>query len=267
MESLCSTVCMRDTARSIRRRIIETAWRSQCPHVACALSCVDILTALYFDAMRLAPWDQRDICILSKGHASLALCCTLAERGILDEKLLEGYFTDRGTLPAHLDRFCGRGIEASTGALGHGFNIGLGLAYGFRKKGLPRRVFVVIGDGESQEGSIWEGACFAPRLGVDNFTAILDYNNLQGYGKTREVCAFEPVVDKWRAFGWRVVEVDGHDAEAMASAMREPGCGKPTILIAHTVKGKGVSFMENKLVWHYYMVSDQHRAQAMEELA
>lgn len=258
---------LHDVARAVRRRIIQVAHRSRCPHVACALSCVDILTVLYFDVLRLDPWEQRDICILSKGHASLALCCTLAERGLIEPAMLEGYFADGGTLPAHLDRFTAPAVEVSTGALGHGLSLGLGIAFGNRRMHRDRHVYVVMGDGESQEGAVWEAALFAPRLGAVNLTAILDYNNLQGYGRPREICAFEPVADKWRSFGWQVLETDGHDPDALHDALMRPARGKPRIVIAHTVKGKGVSFMEDRLEWHYYVVTEDHRTQALEGLA
>ncbi|MBN1124171.1 MAG: transketolase [Sedimentisphaerales bacterium] len=261
-----STIQSAATARAIRRRIIDVACASRCPHVGCALSCVDILTTLYFGVLRLEPWELRDIAILSKGHASLALCCTLAERGILSEEMLAGYFRDKGTLPAHLDRFSAQGIEVSTGALGHGFNIGLGMAFGFRKRKSDRKVFCVIGDGESQEGSIWEGAMFGAKLQLDNFTAILDYNNLQGYGRPKDLCCYEPIVDKWIAFGWQVVEVDGHDIVALTEALAMSSENKPKIVIAHTLKGRGVSFMEDRLEWHYYLVTEDIKEKALQEL-
>ncbi|MBN1817480.1 MAG: transketolase [Sedimentisphaerales bacterium] len=269
MSVLCefSTRRLADTARAIRRRVIDVACASRCPHVGCALSCVDILTALYFDVLRLEPWEQRDIAILSKGHASLALCCTLAEREILSEEMLAGYFRDKGTLPAHLDRFSARGIEVSTGALGHGFNIGLGMAFGFKQQNSDRKVFCIIGDGESQEGSIWEGAMFGAKLRLGNFTAILDYNNLQGYGRPKDTCCFEPIADKWEAFGWQVVEVDGHDIMALTEALAMRPDNKPRMVIAHTIKGKGISFMEDRLQWHYYLVTEELKQKALQELA
>lgn len=257
---------MRTVAKKIRKTIIEMANRSKSPHVGSSLSCTDILTALYFDVLRLEPWEERDIFILSKGHAAMSLYSTLAERGIIDRNLLEGYYQNNGTLPAHLDRFSSKGIEVSAGSLGHGFNIGIGMAYGFKKKKNDRKVYALIGDGESQEGSIWEGALFAPVLGVDNFTAILDYNNLQGYGRARNLCSFEPVKAKWEAFGWHGIEIDGHDFTALKGAFTEDSKGKPKIIIAHTTKGKGVSFMEDQLVWHYYIVTDEHKERALSEL-
>ena len=181
--------------------------------------------------------------------------------------MLEGYYRNNGTLPAHLDRFTARGVEASVGSLGHGFNIGLGMAYGFKKKNCDRKVYVIMGDGESQEGSVWEGALFAPGLGLDNYTVIIDYNNLQGYGRAKELCHYEPLKAKWEAFGWHAIEIDGHDHEEIKSAFNENSYGKPKVIIARTTKGKGVSFMEDQLVWHYYMVTDEHREKALEELA
>ena len=184
-------------AKDIRRTIIDLANKSKSPHVGSSLSCVDILAVLYFDVLNLQPWEERDIFILSKGHAAMSLYSTLATKGIISEELLDGYYKSDGTLPAHLDRFTAKGIEVSAGSLGHGFNIGLGIAYGFRKKKNNRKVYAVIGDGESQEGSIWEGALFGSKLGLDNFTAIMDYNSLHGYGRAREICSFEPIKSKW----------------------------------------------------------------------
>ncbi len=256
----------RENSKKIRRNILEMANSSKSPHVGSCLSCTDILSVLYFDVLRLNQWAARDIFILSKGHAAMALYSTLFVRGILDQATINGYYKNGGTLPAHLDRCPEKGIEVSAGSLGHGFNMGLGMAYGFKKLGSDRKVYAVIGDGESQEGSIWEGALFAPSLGLDNFTAIIDYNNLQGYGRPTEICAFEPVKAKWEAFGWHVINVDGHDHEALKLAFAEDSHGKPRILIAKTTKGKGVSFMEDQLIWHYYIVTDEHKKQALEEL-
>ncbi|CAG0929503.1 transketolase [Rhodocyclaceae bacterium] len=253
-------------SKELRRDIIEMAHRSKSPHVGSALSCVEILAALYFDRLRLDVWEERDIFIMSKAHAAMALYATLAARGIIGRELLAGYCRNDGELPAHLDRFSARGVEASAGSLGHGFTMGLGMAYGLKKRGTGRRVYVLMGDGESQEGSVWEGALFAPRLGLDNFTAIMDYNNLQGYGRPREICGFEPVRAKWEAFGWHVLETDGHDPLALRAALREETPGKPRIIIARTTKGKGVSFMEDELVWHYYIVTDEHKEKALGEL-
>lgn len=253
-------------SKEIRKTIIELAHKSKSPHVGSSLSCVDILTVLYFDVLNLQPWEKRDIFILSKAHAAMSLYSTLATRGIMDKKLLQGYYQNEGTLPAHLDRFTAKGVEVSAGSLGHGFNMGLGMAFGFKKKKQDRKVYALIGDGESQEGSIWEGALFGSKLGLDNFTAIMDYNNLQGYGRARELCSFEPIKSKWEAFGWHAIETNGHDLDAIKGALCEATNGKPKIIIAHTTKGKGVSFMEDQLIWHYYIVADEYRDKALREL-
>lgn len=253
-------------SKEIRKTIIELAHKSKSPHVGSSLSCADILTVLYFDILNFQPWEERDIFILSKAHAAMSLYSTLATRGIIDKKLLDGYYQNEGTLPAHLDRFTAKGVEVSAGSLGHGFNIGLGMAFGFKKKGKNRKVYTVIGDGESQEGSIWEGALFGSKLGLDNFTAIMDYNNLQGYGRARELCSFEPIKSKWEAFGWHAIETSGHDFNALKDAFCEDTQGKPKIIIAHTTKGKGVSFMQDQLIWHYYIVTDEHKNKALCEL-
>src|SRR5271157_935560 len=204
-------------AKDIRKTIINLAHCCKGPHVGPALSCADILAVLYFRVLQLSPWEERDIFILSKAHAAMALYSTLNIKGMLLNSQLEGYCINDGTLPAHLDRFTSKYIEISAGSLGHGFNIGLGMAYGFKKKNEARKVYALIGDGESQEGSIWEGALFASKLGLDNFTAIMDFNNLQGYGRACDLCSFQPIKSKWEAFGWHAIEVDGHDYEAIHS--------------------------------------------------
>jgi transketolase len=250
----------------VRREIIEMAFRSGGPHVGSALSCADILAVLYGAGLRLDPWETRDIFILSKAHASMALYATLAAKGIMPVEMLATYCQEDGMLPAHLDHQTGHGVECSSGSLGHGFNIGLGMAFGFKSQGSDRRVFIVIGDGESQEGSVWEGAMFAPRQGLDNVTVIMDCNNLQAYGRPEEICSFEPIAPKWQAFGWHVCHADGHGHASILSALNEDNQGKPKLIIARTTKGKGVSFMEDELVWHYYTVTAEHRARALEEI-
>ncbi|MBI3793707.1 MAG: transketolase [Nitrospinae bacterium] len=256
-------------AREARRLMIEIANKSKSAHIGSSLSCVDMITTLYFYKLRIDPkdWKNRDIFILSKGHSAMALYANLTLRGFISKPDLFQYLQNNGKLPAHLDRFTNKAIEASVGSLGHGFNMGLGMAYVFKQKGENRNVYSVIGDGESQEGSIWEGALFAPKLGIDNFTVLLDYNNLQGYGRPTEICHYEPVRAKWEAFGWQVYEVGGHDYRQLIGALDAPSNGKPKIIIAKTIKGKGVSFMENEMKWHYFIVTDEFKKQALEELA
>jgi transketolase len=259
---------LRQISKEVRKLIIEVAHLSKSAHVGSSLSCVDLLVALYFHQLNIdvKNWNARDIFVLSKGHAAMALYAALTCKGLIDEKTFFGYFQNDGTLPAHLDRFTGKGIEVSAGALGHGFNIALGVAYGYKLKKDKRKVYSLIGDGESMEGSIWEGALFSPKLEIDNYTAFLDHNNLQGYGRPTELCQFEPIVDKWKAFGWETFRVNGHDFREIIQALEAPHQGKPKIIIADTVKGKGVSFMENEMKWHYFTVTDDFKEQALKEL-
>ena len=255
-------------AKEVRKFIIEVACKSKTPHVGSSLSCVDLLVSLYFHELNIdqKKWDNRDIFILSKAHAAVALYAVLAIKGIISKETFNKYFQNDGSLPAHLDRFSAKGIEVSAGSLGHGFNMALGMAYGYKLKKDKRKVFVLIGDGESQEGSVWEGALFAAKLRIDNLTAIMDYNNLQGYGRPNEICYFEPVIDKWKAFGWETYRVDGHNFKEIIAAFKKPHNVKPKIIIADTRKGKGVSFMEDEMKWHYYIVTEELREKALQEL-
>lgn len=256
-------------SRQARKLIIEGACRSGGPHVGSCLSCIDLLVSAYFCGelnIKRRNWNRRDIFILSKGHAALSLYAVLLLKGFISKKTFEAYYQNDGSLPAHLDRFSAKGIETSAGSLGHGFNMALGMAYGYKLKKDKRKIFTLIGDGESQEGSIWEGALFASKLGLDNVTAIMDYNNLQGYGRPKEICHFEPIIDKWKAFGWQVYRVDGHDFSEIISAFKKPHNRKPKIIIADTCKGKGVSFMEDQMKWHYYVVSEELKDKAVKEL-
>lgn len=255
-------------ARDVRKLVLETACKSRSAHVGSSLSCVDLLVALYFHQLSIdkSNWPNRDIFILSKAHAAMALYATLTVKSFIGRDILDGYLQNNGTLPAHLDRFTADGIEASAGSLGHGFNIALGMAYAFKKRNDKRKVYALIGDGESEEGSIWEGVLFAAKLGIDNFTAIMDHNNLQGYGRPKEICYFEPIEQKWEAFGWTAERIRGHNFKEMLEAFNKPHNGRPKIIIADTTKGKGVSFMENEMKWHYFIVTDELKEKAMQEL-
>lgn len=258
-------------ARDMRLLILETANKSRCGHVGSCLSIVDILTYLYQYDLNIQPGNtgsaDRDYFILSKGHAALALYTTLYQKGILSRNMLDGFIADNGTLPAHLDRFSAPGIEVSSGSLGHGLSIGLGLAHGHKLKGKKNRFVVLMGDGEMQEGSVWEAAMLAPRLGVSNLTAIVDHNNLQGYGRPTELMHFEPIEDKWRAFGWNVLSANGHDFDEIHGALNTSfDNDRPRVLILRTVKGKGVSFMEDEMKWHYFIVTDDILEQAVREV-
>jgi transketolase len=240
---------------------------AETPHLASALSCVDILVAVYWGALRIDPTRPldpgRDRFILSKGHAATALYATLACRGFFEETMLDQYNADGGALAEHPSRQCVPGAEASTGSLGHGLSLAIGMALAQRILDVPCRFFVLLSDGECNEGSTWEAALFAPAQRVNNVVAIIDYNKWQATGRSNEVMALEPLADKWRSFGWHVHEVDGHDLAALRKALANvpDGSGKPIAVVAHTVKGKGISFMEDDNNWHYRIPSaDEVRA-------
>jgi transketolase len=261
-------------AREIRKDIIEIAFKAQGPsHPAPALSCADILAALYFKIMKIDPanprWEERDRFILSKGHACPALYATLAERGYFDKSLLYTVRRLNSKLQGHPDMNKTPGVDMTSGSLGNGLSTGLGIAMALKIKKIQSNVFVVIGDGELQEGENWEAAMAAPKFGIDNLVAIVDYNHLQSCGYTDQTLPLEPLRDKWEAFGWKVFEMNGHNMEDIVNkleiAVRFQG--RPIVLIAHTVKGKGVSFMENSNAWHAKIPTQAQYEQALRELA
>lgn len=246
--------------------------RSKSSHVGSALSIVEILVVMYFKILKIDPHnpqdDDRDRFILSKGHASSALYATLSERGFFPEDFLDKYYMDGGILPGHLDRNTALGIEMSSGSLGHGLSIGAGMAIAAKHDNKKNKIYVLMSDGECDEGSVWEAAMLASHLKLDNLVAIVDYNKIQSFGRVKEVIDLEPFSDKWTSFGWAVKEVDGHDLSDLTDALEslpiEPG--KPSIIIAHTVKGKGVSFMEDKLEWHYKSPTPEQYEVALKEI-
>jgi transketolase len=249
---------LKGMAREIRARIIENSHKTSTPHLGSCLSCTDILVAAYFNTLRIDPKKprdpDRDRFILSKGHGAAALFQVLALRGFYPEKMLETYGEDGGIFaehpptPSHLP-----GIEAATGSLGHGMPMGLGMALSARIQNRSYNVVALLSDGECNEGSIWEAAMLAASQKVERLAAIVDFNKWQATGRSEEILALNPLVDKWRAFGWNACEVDGHDMGALVKLLSNvpDGSGKPVAIIAHTVKGKGVSFMEDDNNWHY----------------
>lgn len=257
-------------ARLIRGHTLRMVHAAKASHIGTCLSVADILAVLYHDVLRIDPkapqQPQRDRLILSKGHGAAILYAALAERGFFPTDWLSDYCADGSPLTGHINHAGVPGVEVSTGSLGHGLNIGCGLALGLRADGNGARVFVVMSDGECDEGSVWEAALFAPFHGLANLTAIIDYNKIQSFGAVKDVLDLEPFADKWRAFGWHVVELDGHDHRALRSALQAVQTSKPTLVLAHTVKGKGVSFMENDLVWHYRPPDAAQLAQALAAL-
>jgi transketolase len=264
---------IQDRARTLRARIIETSHKTGTPHLGSCLSCVDILAALYFSALRIdtaAPRAAtRDRFILSKGHGAAALFQVLAMRGFYPASMLDDYgkdgslFAEHPPTPDHL-----AGIEAATGSLGHGLPLGLGMALAGRIQGRDYKVYALLSDGECNEGSVWEAAMLAAAQRVANLCVIVDFNKWQATGRSEEVMALSPLADKWRAFGWNACEIDGHDVEAILAAVaRCPGAdGRPMAIIAHTVKGKGVSFMEDDNNWHYRIPNAEEVVLAKREL-
>jgi transketolase len=232
----------------------------------------DLLAVLYTQILRIDPlrpdWPDRDRFILSKGHGAAALYATLAERGFFPRDLLGTYCADGTRLAGHVSHYGVPGIELSTGSLGHGLSVGCGIAMAGKSDALDYRTFVLLSDGECDEGSIWEAALFAPHHALDNLVAIVDYNKIQSFGSVKEVLDLEPLADKWRSFGWGVREVNGHDTKEVAELLRDLpfAKGRPSALIAHTIKGKGVRFMEGALAWHYRSPNADQLAVALAEV-
>lgn len=259
-------------AARIRGRVIEMSHTAGTPHLGSSLSCIDLLVATYWGPLRIdprAPLDpDRDRFILSKGHAATALYATLAARGFFDPALLDTYDTDGGALPEHPGLQCVPGVEAATGSLGHGLPIALGMALATRIEKRRSRQFVLMSDGECEEGSVWEAALFAAAHKLAGVLVMIDYNKWQATGRSDEVMALAPLAAKWHAFGWDTTELDGHDIAAVLAALsREPdAAGRPRVIVAHTVKGKGVSFMEDDNNWHYRIPTADEVREARREL-
>jgi transketolase len=232
----------------------------------------DLLAVLYSKTLRIDParpdWPERDRFILSKGHACAPLYAVLAERGFFPTEWLDDFYQDGSHLPGHATHVGVPGVEVSTGSLGHGLPIACGMALAGKRDGKAYRVFTLLSDGECDEGSVWEAVLFAPHHRLDNLISIVDYNKIQSLGTVKEVLGLEPFGAKWNAFGWAVREIDGHNLEQIEQVLSEVPLepGKPTCVLAHTVKGKGVSFMENKLLWHYRSPDGDEIARALVEL-
>jgi len=245
-----------DLSWRIRRHGIEMTHLSKGSHIGSILSVSDIVAVLYADVANVDPSDPehdgRDRIILSKGHAGAAMYAALAEKGFFDIAELSTHYADGSRLSGHVSHKGVPGVEFSTGSLGHGLSVAAGMAYAAKKDGKSHRVFVILGDGECDEGSVWEAALVANHYRLDNLVAVIDHNRMQSLDFCEDTIALEPFADKWRAFGWTVLTVDGHDHDqlrtAFADAQASPG---PTAILAETVKGKGISFMENEILWHY----------------
>lgn len=263
---------LEEKARTIRRHIIRMLAEAGSGHPGGSLSAADIITALYFRVLRLDPknpgWPDRDRFVLSKGHAAPALYAALAERGFFPVEDLWGLRKINSHLQGHPDMRKTPGVEASTGSLGQGLAMANGMALAGKLDKRDYRVYALIGDGEMEEGEIWEAAMAAAHYRLDNLTVFLDYNGLQIDGPTSQVMSSEPVEDKWRAFRWNVLNIDGHDFEQILAAIElaKGQRGQPTIIIARTIKGKGVSFMENAVGWHGNAPTREQAERALAEL-
>jgi transketolase len=255
-------------ARQIRKDVLRMHRTGS--NVGGAMSAADILAVLYFDVMRiLSPNDPaRDRFIMSKGHCVSALYSALSQKSFFDRSRLDEYCVDGRPLTGHPSRGAVPGIEASSGSLGHGLPMAVGMAWAAMKDGLPWRTYVLMGDGECQEGSVWEGATAAARLQLDNLAAIVDANNLQGYGRCEDIQPIETLAAKFEAFGWDARVVDGHDCAALSRALHATpfAPGKPSAVIAKTIKGKGVREMEDILGWHYFSVPEEKLPRFLDEL-
>ncbi len=243
-------------SRSLRSLMVRMLRGGNRGHIGSTLSLIEIMRVLYDDIMKHDPknpdWEGRDVCVLSKGHGCIAQFAILADKGYFPMEELDIFCRTNSILGGHPDANKVPGVEASTGALGHGLSIGLGMALAARIKKLDTRVFVVMGDGEINEGSVWEAAMSANKHKVTNLVAMVDYNKVQSAGFTRDIMDLEPLTDKWRAFGFEVVEVDGHDCDALRAALApRVNATKPLCVICHTVKGKGLDFAENDPKWHH----------------
>jgi transketolase len=263
---------LKQTALNIRRKIIRMIEAGGEGHVGGAMSSVEILTALFFKLMKVDPgkpkWPERDRFVLSAGHKCLVLYATLAERGFFDEGILDTYGQLKSRIPGHPDMHKLPGVETNTGALGHGLSIGVGMALGLKLQEVDAKVYVLLGDGELDEGSNWEAAAAANHYKLDNLLAFVDRNFLQISGRTEEVMNLEPIVDRWKAFGWSVREVEGHNfSDIVSNASEIPFVeDKPSVLVANTIKGKGLSFAEDKAGYHYWKINPEEREIAVKDL-
>jgi len=252
-----STASLDERSRYLRSLVVRGLEGGGRGHIGSSMSLIEILRVLYDDIMNYRAdqpeWPERDRCILSKGHGCLAQYALLCDKGFVPMEELDRFCRHDGKFGGHPEAAKIPGVEASTGALGHGLSIGLGIAVALRIRKSQGRVYVIMGDGEINEGSVWEAAMCASKHQLSNLVALVDYNKIQSAGFTRDILDLEPLVDKWQAFGFETIEVDGHDIEALKHVLNSTSGsgGKPTCIICHTIKGKGVSFAENQPAWHH----------------
>lgn len=269
--SQCDFGALDRLSRQIRFELIAMSHRAQSAHLGGALSCVDLLVALYETVLRVDPSrpddPDRDRLVFSKGHAVSALYTILAKQGFFPEKELLRYNEEGSRLPEQPSPGCAPGVEWATGSLGHGLGVGLGMALAAKIQKKRYGVYVVMSDGECQEGSVWEGAMLAPRLRLGGLTALVDFNKWQATGRSNEVMAMESLKAKWESFGWTTREVDGHNLEQIVAALHAPRPeDTPLAIVAHTIKGKGVSFIQDDNNWHYRSPTAEEVERARAEL-
>ena len=261
-----------ELARRIRVHVLRMTHKAGSSHVGSSFSMAEILAVLYGACLRVRPddpdWPERDRLIVSKGHACAGVYAALAESGFFPIAWLQSFYGDGARLAGHVTKNGVPGIEVSSGSLGHGLSIACGIALAAKRDGARHRVFTLLSDGECDEGSVWEAVLFAPHHRLDNLVAIIDYNKIQSLGSVKEVLDLDPLADKLLSFGWSVCEIDGHNIPELSDSLSSiPAVsGRPTCIIAHTIKGKGVSFMENKLLWHYRSPDPQEFRLALNEL-
>lgn len=262
----------RELARRVRINALRMTSRGGSAHVASCLSIADILSVLYGRILNITPSSikspDRDRFILSKGHAGAAVYSTLAEMGFIPTDVLQSHYQDGSSLSGHVSHKGIPGVEISTGALGHGLSIGAGIAYSGLLDKRKFKVFVLLSDGECDEGSVWEAAMFAAHHKLSNLVAIIDYNKIQSLGSVSDTLELEPFADKWRSFGWAVKETPGHNHDSLIKTLGDLPITeeKPSCIIAHTTKGKGISFMENKVLWHYRTAKGEELEAGLVEL-
>ncbi len=265
----CTT---QELAWRIRRHGLEMTHLSFGSHIGSILSLADIMAVLYGEVMHVdaanPKMDTRDRLILSKGHAGAAVYAALAETGFFSVEELKNHYQNGSRLSGHVSHKGVPGVEFSTGSLGHGLPVGMGMALAAKKDDKHHKVYVVLGDGECDEGSVWESALIAHQYKLDNLIAVIDHNKMQSLDFCENTIALSPFGDKWRAFGWHVIQADGHDHPSLLSAFKEAAIQveRPTVIIANTIKGKGISFMENNILWHYRTPQGEEYEAAKREL-
>lgn len=259
-----------ELALKIRKDVVKMAYLSKGSHVACALSIADIVAVLYNDILNIFPNDPknplRDRFILSKGHAGAAIYAALAEKGFFSKEKLKEHYANGSVLSGHVSHKGVPGVEFSTGSLGHGVCVASGMAFAAKYDRKTHKIVAIIGDGECEEGCIWEMALFASHFGLSNFTVIIDHNKFQAMDKCENVLGLNDLKKKWEAFNFNVIDIDGHNHDEIRNAFNKLSSEKPNCIIANTIKGKGISFMENNILWHYRDPMGEYFDKAMQEL-